>query len=151
MHAFDDEVAGGMGRRWTDGTGRDGGSGHTRTYVYTKNKRPLSSYVVIVYAMLYVCTAKPIYTLAWLFHAHHVHVLDGWMDGRRPMHITRASCTCRGHTRMEPYCFTLRQNAFMLYVRSCLVQKKITKFFRSPSHRIFRRVHGALNIDENKN
>jgi len=37
-------------------------------------------------------------------------------------------------------------------VRSCLLSPKKTKFFKdSLSHRIFRRMHGVLNIDKNKN
>jgi len=36
----------------------------------------------------------------------------------------------------------------LLFVRPCLVRKK---FQDSSSHRIFGRMHGALNIDENKN
>ena len=36
--------------------------------------------------------------------------------------------------------------------RPCLVPKKFCKKFSdSPSHRIFKRMHGVLNIDENKN
>jgi hypothetical protein len=30
-------------------------------------------------------------------------------------------------------------------------QKILQNFSHSPSHRIFRRMHGVLNIDENKN
>ena len=30
-------------------------------------------------------------------------------------------------------------------------QKELQNFSDSPSHRIFRRMHGVLNIDENKN
>jgi len=37
---------------------------------------------------------------------------------------------------------------FFWELRSCLIRKN---FQDSPSHRIFGRMHGALNIDENKN
>jgi len=37
---------------------------------------------------------------------------------------------------------------FFARLRPCLVRKN---FQDSPSHRIFGRMHGALNIDENKN
>jgi len=35
-------------------------------------------------------------------------------------------------------------------LRPCLVQKNFEKFFRFPSHQIFKRMHEVLNIDENK-
>jgi len=37
---------------------------------------------------------------------------------------------------------------FWVYLNKALVRKS---FQDSPSHRIFDRMHGALNIDENKN
>jgi hypothetical protein len=37
-------------------------------------------------------------------------------------------------------------------LRPCLLPPKKPKIFQDfPSHRIFRRMHGVLNIDENKN
>jgi len=45
-----------------------------------------------------------------------------------------------------------RVKIFRSYIRPCLISKKFCKIFSdSLSHRIFRRMHEVLNIDENKN
>ena len=44
-----------------------------------------------------------------------------------------------------------RADALRREIRPCLVLINFAKFFRFPSHQIFRHMHEVLNIDENKN
>jgi hypothetical protein len=46
------------------------------------------------------------------------------------------------------FCIACTVEDWEKYLRACSVFKK---FQDSPSHRILRHMHGALNIDENKN
>jgi len=80
-------------------------------------------------------------------------------DAFEQYHIWRQSRIHTAHTFAYIKKLTLRKTNFNVerpkdknHISPCLVREKFSqKVLQYPSHRILRYVHGALNVDENKN
>ena len=75
-----------------------------------------------------------------------------YIYNKEPMHYVKVFSPSKSLKRVSKIKMMSAVVSWFVALGPCLLLPKNPKFFQdSPSHRIFRRMHGVLNIDKNKN